>query len=55
MHDATQPMTPTTAGSASAAPDSTSDLSGQTIGDFHVFRRLGQGGMGHVYLAEQFP
>jgi serine/threonine-protein kinase len=30
-----------------------SDLSGQTVDDFKVLRRLGQGGMGQVYLAEQ--
>src|SRR5271166_5297807 len=29
------------------------DLADQTIDDFHVLRRLGQGGMGQVYLAEQ--
>lgn len=29
------------------------DLSGQTIGDFLVLRKLGQGGMGQVYLARQ--
>jgi serine/threonine-protein kinase len=28
-------------------------LSGQTLDDFHLLRRLGQGGMGQVYLAEQ--
>ena len=30
-----------------------SDWTGQTFDDFKVLRRLGQGGMGQVYLAEQ--
>src|SRR5207302_4282176 len=29
------------------------DLTGQTIAEFHVLRKLGKGGMGDVYLAEQ--
>jgi tRNA A-37 threonylcarbamoyl transferase component Bud32 len=35
---------------ASAPPP---DLTGRDLGDFHILRRLGQGGMGQVYLAEQ--
>src|SRR5919109_3404476 len=44
----------TTALSPSAgAPPGAPDLTGRTLGDFRVLRRLGQGGMGSVYLAEQ--
>ena len=39
----------TPATSASASPD----LAGKLFGDFRIVRRLGQGGMGEVYLAEQ--
>jgi eukaryotic-like serine/threonine-protein kinase len=41
------------AASEPAASEQRSDLTGQTLADFHVLRRLGQGGMGEVYLAEQ--
>jgi len=34
-------------------PSATDDLTGQTVAEFHVLRKLGQGGMGAVYLAEQ--
>jgi serine/threonine-protein kinase len=44
----------TTAPQAPGSPPAQStDLTGRTLGDFHCLRRLGQGGMGHVYLAEQ--
>ncbi len=29
------------------------DLTGRTLGDFHILRRIGAGGMGQVYLARQ--
>ena len=29
------------------------DLTGRTLGDFQLIRRIGQGGMGQVYLARQ--
>jgi serine/threonine-protein kinase len=34
-------------------PSASVDLSGRNLGEFHLLRLLGQGGMGHVYLAEQ--
>ena len=49
-------MNPSTqTGLGSSSPDGTAepDLTGRTLGDYHVLRRLGQGGMGQVYLAEQ--
>jgi eukaryotic-like serine/threonine-protein kinase len=44
--------TPPTVQPVSNAPPPT-DLTGRTLGDFQLIRRLGQGGMGHVYLARQ--
>src|SRR3954466_790874 len=29
------------------------DLTGRTLGDFHILRKIGSGGMGQVYLARQ--
>src|SRR3954464_238664 len=50
MPDAPQPP------KADAGPtpaDPPADLTGRTLGDFQLLRRLGAGGMGQVYLARQ--
>lgn len=40
---------PSPPGGAAPQPD----LTGRTLGDFHILRRIGSGGMGQVYLARQ--
>jgi serine/threonine-protein kinase len=47
-----EPLTPTAPVPRPSASGEL-DLTGRTLADFHIVRRLGQGGMGQVYLAEQ--
>src|SRR4051794_970567 len=48
------PKPPKSSPKAPPPPPATQpDLSGKRLGDFQVLRKLGQGGMGQVYLAEQ--
>lgn len=49
MDEFTQPASH----ASTKAADAIGDLSGQKVGDFQILRRIGRGGMGHVYLAEQ--
>ncbi len=39
--------------SPTAAPHPEPDLTGRQLGDYHILRKIGQGGMAVVYLAEQ--
>ena len=46
-------MTTSTQPHAGSSREGTPDLCGRTLADFLVLRKLGEGGMGQVYLAEQ--
>src|SRR5713101_623613 len=47
------PKTSSTASVGAESLAASPDWSGRNLGDFYLLRRLGQGGMGQVYLAEQ--
>src|SRR5437899_7233421 len=53
MPDPADPADATRASDAPVPPPDAADLTGRTVGDFLVLRKLGAGGMGQVYLARQ--
>src|SRR6516225_6157974 len=53
MDNPTHPVTAVPLAGNSAGDSLSQDLTGQELGDFQILRRLGEGGMAQVYLAEQ--